>query len=65
MALVDGSYNIMRKAIPNALCNRISPVLGPRRVNPLKVKKKGEGLNASHGTVIDDYTFTSYESQSS
>ncbi|MGB8691639.1 MAG: hypothetical protein WCD53_30545, partial [Microcoleus sp.] len=29
-------------------------------VNPLEVKKKGEGLHASHGTVIDDYTFTSY-----
>ena len=58
---VNGSYNIMRKAIPNALCNGIeSCVVQPRRVNPLEVKKKGEGLHASHGTVINDYTFTSY-----
>jgi len=58
---VNGSYNIMRKAIPNALCNGIeSCVVQPRRVNPLEVKAKGEGCNASHGTVIDDYTFTSY-----
>jgi IS605 OrfB family transposase len=48
---VNGSYNILRKAIPNALCDGIeSCVLGPRRVNPLEVKKKGEGLNASHVT---------------
>lgn len=46
---VNGSYNIMRKAIPNALCNGIeSCVVQPRRVNPLKVKVKGEGLDASH-----------------
>ena len=58
---VNGSYNILRKAIPNALCNGIeSCVVQPRRVNPLEVKKKGEGLHASHGTVINDYTFTSY-----
>jgi putative transposase len=46
---VNGSYNILRKAIPNALCDGIeSCVLGPRRVNPLEVKAKGEGLHASH-----------------
>jgi putative transposase len=46
---VNGSYNILRKAIPNALCNGIgSCVVQPRRVNPLEVKKKGEGLHASH-----------------
>jgi putative transposase len=45
---VNGSYNIMRKAIPNALCDGIeSCVVQPRRVNPLEVKKKGEGLHAS------------------
>ncbi|WP_293348881.1 MULTISPECIES: transposase [unclassified Microcoleus] len=46
---VNGSYNILRKAIPNAFSNGIeSCVVGPRRVNPLKVKAKGEGLEASH-----------------
>jgi putative transposase len=46
---VNGSYNILRKAIPNALCNGIgSCVVQPRRVNPLEVKAKGEGLEASH-----------------
>ncbi|MBD1887206.1 RNA-guided endonuclease InsQ/TnpB family protein [Microcoleus vaginatus] len=46
---VNGSYNILRKAIPNAFSNGIgSCVVQPRRVNPLKVKVKGEGLNASH-----------------
>ena len=46
---VNGSYNIMRKAIPNVFNNGIgSCVVQPRRVNPLEVKKKGEGLNASH-----------------
>ncbi|MFB8794190.1 MAG: transposase [Microcoleus sp.] len=46
---VNGSYNILRKAIPNALCNGIeSCVVQPRRVNPLEVKAKGEGINASH-----------------
>ncbi len=46
---VNGSYNILRKAIPNAFSNGIeSCVVQPRRVNPLEVKKKGEGLNASH-----------------
>jgi putative transposase len=46
---VNGSYNILRKAIPNAFSDGIeSCVVQPRRVNPLKVKKKGEGLNASH-----------------
>jgi IS605 OrfB family transposase len=46
---VNGSYNILRKAIPNAFSNGIeSCVVGPMRVNPLKVKVKGEGLNASH-----------------
>ncbi|TAF30414.1 MAG: transposase [Oscillatoriales cyanobacterium] len=42
---VNAAYNILRKAIPNAFSNGIgSCVLGPRRVNPLKVKRKGEGL---------------------
>ena len=46
---VNGSYNIMRKALPKALSNGIeSCVVQPRRVNPLKVKAKGEGLHASH-----------------
>ncbi|WP_293351507.1 MULTISPECIES: transposase [unclassified Microcoleus] len=46
---VNGSYNILKKAIPNAFGNGIeSCVVQPRRVNPLEVKKKGEGLNASH-----------------
>ena len=46
---VNGSYNIMRKAIPNVFNNGIgSCVVQPRRLNPLEVKKKGEGLNASH-----------------
>jgi IS605 OrfB family transposase len=46
---VNGSYNILRKAIPNAFSDGIgSCVVQPRRVNPLKVKVKGEGLNASH-----------------
>ncbi|MDQ2099142.1 MAG: transposase [Tychonema bourrellyi B0820] len=46
---VNGSYNIMRKALPNALSNGIgSCVVQPRRVNPLEVKVKGEGLHASH-----------------
>ena len=46
---VNGSYNILRKAIPNAFSNGIgSCVVGPMRVSPLKVKMKGEGLNASH-----------------
>ncbi|MGB8688117.1 MAG: transposase, partial [Microcoleus sp.] len=58
---VNGSYNILRKAIPNAFSDGIgSCVVQPRRVNPLEVKAKGEGLNASHGTVINAYTFTSY-----
>ena len=46
---VNGSYNILRKAIPNAFSNGIGIcVVQPRRVNPLEVKAKGEGLNASH-----------------
>ena len=46
---VNGSYNILRKAIPNAFSNGIgSCVVQPRRVNPLKVKVKGEGFEASH-----------------
>jgi putative transposase len=45
---VNGAYNILRKAIPNAFSNGIeSCVAQPRRVNPLEVKAKGEGLNAS------------------
>jgi IS605 OrfB family transposase len=46
---VNGSFNILRKAIPNAFADGIeSCVVQPRRVNPLKVKVKGEGLEASH-----------------
>ncbi|MEG4394849.1 transposase [Microcoleus sp. BROC3] len=46
---INGYYNILRKAIPNAFSNGIgSCVVQPRRVNPLKVEVKGEGLNASH-----------------
>ncbi len=46
---VNGAYNILRKAIPNAFSNGIgSCVVGPMRVNPLKVQAKREGLNASH-----------------
>lgn len=46
---VNASYNIMRKAIPNALCNGIeSCVVQPRWVNPLEVKVKGSGRNACH-----------------
>ncbi len=45
---VNGAYNILRKAIPNAFSDGIgSCVVQPRRVNPLKVKVKGEGLEAS------------------
>jgi len=41
---INGSYNILRKAIPNAFSDGIvSCVVQPRRVNPLKVKQKGEG----------------------
>jgi putative transposase len=41
---VNGSFNILRKAIPNAFSDGIgSCVVQPRRVNPLKVKQKGEG----------------------
>ncbi|MEP6519336.1 IS200/IS605 family accessory protein TnpB-related protein [Microcoleus vaginatus FACHB-2002] len=46
---INASYNLLRKALPNAFSNGIeSCVVQPRRVNPLKVKVKGEGLNASH-----------------
>ncbi len=46
---VNGAYNILRKAIPNAFSNGIgSCVVQPRQVNPLQVKVKGEGLEASH-----------------
>lgn len=46
---VNASYNILRKAIPNAFSDGIgSCVVQPMRVNPLKVKVKGEGLEASH-----------------
>ena len=42
---VNGAYNILRKAIPSAFSDGIgSCVVQPRRVNPLKVKQKGEGL---------------------
>ena len=41
---VNGSYNSLRKAIPDAFSEGIeSCVVQPRRVNPLKVKAKGEG----------------------
>jgi putative transposase len=41
---INGSYNILRKAIPNAFSDGIvSCVVQPRRVDPLKVKQKGEG----------------------
>ncbi|TAG71841.1 MAG: transposase, partial [Oscillatoriales cyanobacterium] len=46
---VNGAYNILRKAIPNAFSDGIgSCVAQPRRVNPLEVKVKGEGLEASY-----------------
>jgi putative transposase len=45
---VNGSYNIMRKAIPNVFSNGIGICVVQPVVNPLEVKKKGEGLNASH-----------------
>ena len=46
---VNAAYNILRKAIPNAFSDGIgSCVVQPRRVNPLQVKVKGEGLCASH-----------------
>jgi len=46
---VNAAYNILRKAIPNAFSNGLeSCVVGPMRVNPLKAKVKGEGLDASH-----------------
>jgi IS605 OrfB family transposase len=46
---VNAAYNILSKAIPNVFSNGIgSCVVGPRRVNPLKVKVKGEGFEASH-----------------
>ena len=42
---VNASYNILRKAIPNAFSNGIGIcVVAPMQVNPLKVKVKGEGL---------------------
>ncbi|MEG4343615.1 transposase [Microcoleus sp. A003_D6] len=41
---VNASYNILSKAIPNAFSDGIgSCVVGPMRVDPLKVKQKGEG----------------------
>ena len=41
---INGSYNILRKAISNSFSDGIvSCVVQPRRVNPLKVKQKGEG----------------------
>ncbi|BAY43839.1 transposase [Scytonema sp. HK-05] len=40
---VNGSYNILRKAIPNAFADGIgSCVVQPRRVTPNKVKAKGK-----------------------
>ncbi len=46
---VNAAYNILKKAIPNAFSNGIeSCVVQPMRVNPLKAKVKGEGLDASH-----------------
>ena len=37
-----------------------SCVVGPMRVNPLKVKVKGEGRGLKPPMSINDYTFTSY-----
>ena len=46
---VNAAYNILSKALPNAFSNGIeSCVVQPMRVNPLKAKVKGEGLDASH-----------------
>ena len=45
---VNAAYNIFRKAIPNAFSNGIESCVVQPVVNPLKVKVKGEGLNASH-----------------
>ena len=47
---VNAAYNILRKAIPNAFSNGIGRGRSSSlaRVNPLKVKVKGEGLKASH-----------------
>lgn len=40
---VNGSYNIMRKVIPNVLPEGVgSCVVQPRRIQPLKVKAKGK-----------------------
>ena len=45
---VNGSYNILRKAIPNAFADGIeSCVVQPRRVTPLKVKTKGKSAMVS------------------
>ncbi len=41
---VNGSYNIMRKALPKALSNGIESCVVQPVVNPLKVKVKGEGF---------------------
>lgn len=39
---VNASYNVIRKAIPNAFADGIeSCVVQPRRITPLKVKTKG------------------------
>lgn len=45
---VNASYNILRKAIPNAITSNGvgSCIVQPRRVNPLRVVVKGEGHNA-------------------
>ncbi|MEG4290254.1 transposase [Microcoleus sp. C2C3] len=47
---VNAAYNILRKAIPNAFSNGIGRGRSSSlaRVNPLKVKVKGEGFEASH-----------------
>jgi len=47
---INGAYNILRKAIPNAFSNGIGRGRSSSlaRVNPLEVKVKGEGFNASH-----------------
>jgi|JFJP01.1.fsa_nt_gi transposase, IS605 OrfB family, central region len=58
---VNGSYNIMGKAIPNAFSNGSESCVVESVINPLEVKKKGEGLQASFRHAIDDYTFTSYD----
>jgi transposase len=45
---VNGSYNILKKAIPNAFADGTgSCVVQPRRIQPLKVKAKGRVATSS------------------